>query len=222
MSVATRPRGRPRIRERAEARTAVLTAAAAVFAQRGLAGTSMAAVAARAGLPRAALYELFATKDELWDAVVGAELERFTAALVDAYTSTVSLGVRERIRARYRAVFDFAERRPEGFRLLTRVRAERSESVTAEAERTRDRLTRVLTDVLRVELAAAGLPDGVLADVLALLFLGIGEAVARGCAANPAWNADAVIELAVEATLGVARADRAVLLAADEPEVEAR
>lgn len=198
-------------------RGVALAAATSVFAERGLAGASMSAVAERAGVPRAALYELFATKDALWDAVVGDELGQFTAALVDAYTSTVSLGVRERIRARYQAVFDYAAARPAGFRLLTRVRAERPESVTAEAARTRDRLTRVLTDVLRVELAAAGMPDGQLADVLAMLFLGIGEAVARGCAANPTWNADAVIELAVEATLGVARAERALLVAADEP-----
>jgi AcrR family transcriptional regulator len=177
----------------------------------------MSAVAARAAVPRAALYELYATKGALWDAAVGSELARFSDALVDAYTSTVGLDVRDRIRARYRAVFDFAARRPDGFRLLARVRAERFEGVATEAEHTRDRLTRVLTEVLRVELGAAGLPDGQLAEVLSVLFLGIGEAVARGCAANASWNADAVIELAVEATLGVVRGDRALLLAADTP-----
>jgi AcrR family transcriptional regulator len=212
-----RGRGRPRLREVEDVRAAALAAATAVFAGRGLAGASMSAVAARAGVPRAALYELYATKDALWDAAVAAQLERFTDALVDAYTSTVGFGVRERIRARYRAVFDFAARRPDGFRLLARVRAERLQGVATAAEHTRDHLTRVLTDVLRVELGAAGLPDGQLADVLSVLFLGIGEAVARGCQANPSWNADAVIELAVEATLGVAGADRALLVAADTP-----
>jgi AcrR family transcriptional regulator len=217
VSVVARPRGRPRLREITATRGAALAAATSLFAGRGLAATSMSAVAGRAGLPRAALYELYATKDQLWDAVVTSELEQFTAALVNTYTSTLGLGVRERVRARYRAVFEYAALRPEGFRLLTRVRAERPESITAEAERTRDRLTRALTDVLRIELDAAGLPNGQLADVLALLFLGIGEAVARGCAANPAWNVDAVIELAVEATLAVGGADRLVLLAADQP-----
>jgi AcrR family transcriptional regulator len=204
------------VRDRARA------AATSVFATRGFAGASMSTVAERAELPRAALYEHFATKDELWDAVVGEELERFADAIGGAYESTVPLGVRDRIRARYRAVFDYASGRPDGFRLLVRVRAERFESVSADAERARDRLTRVLTEVLRAELGAAGLPDRQLADVLATLFLGIGEAVARGCAANPAWDADAVIELAVEATLGVARADRALLLAADTPGGDAR
>jgi|SRR5689334_13707947 AcrR family transcriptional regulator len=214
-ALSTRRRGRPRVRQVDDLRSAALAAATAVFAARGLAGASMSAVAVRAGVPRAALYELYATKGALWDAAVGAELARFTDALVDAYTSTVGLDVRQRIRARYRAVFDFASRRPDGFRLLARVRAERFEGVVTEAEHTRDRLTRVLTDVLRVELAAASLPDGQLADVLSVLFLGIGEAIARGCGANPSWNADAVIELAVEATLGVVSAERALLVAAD-------
>jgi len=69
---ATRPaRTRP---ARSETRRRVLDAAFAVFGQRGIAGSSIAQVAEAAGLTKGAVYSNFASKDELFLALMTAEV----------------------------------------------------------------------------------------------------------------------------------------------------
>ena len=62
---------RPR---RAEVRTRILDAAAAVVAERGLAAASLDQVAAAAGFTKGAVYSNFASKDELFLALMAAEV----------------------------------------------------------------------------------------------------------------------------------------------------
>ena len=64
-----RPNGAPgRIGKRNRAR--ILQAAEALFAERGFSGATMAAIAARAGLPKANLHYYFGTKQALYRAVL--------------------------------------------------------------------------------------------------------------------------------------------------------
>ncbi len=63
----------------ARTRAVVLRAAAAVVADRGTRRASMSDIAAAAGVAKGTLYNHFRTKDEVWSALVGAEL----AALAD-------------------------------------------------------------------------------------------------------------------------------------------
>ena len=68
---AKRPNGEPgRIGKRNRAR--ILQAAEALFAERGFSGATMAAIAARAGLPKANLHYYFGTKQALYRAVLDA------------------------------------------------------------------------------------------------------------------------------------------------------
>jgi TetR/AcrR family transcriptional repressor of mexJK operon len=62
-SVSRAPRGRPKDQDK---RAAILVAAKALFAQRGLAGTSMEGLAAAAGVSKLTLYSHFRNKDELF------------------------------------------------------------------------------------------------------------------------------------------------------------
>lgn len=75
---APRPR-RPRA-ETQEKRALILDAAAQIFAQDGLEGASLRAVAARAGYTPAALYFHFASKEALYAEVLMASLARLGAA----------------------------------------------------------------------------------------------------------------------------------------------
>lgn len=80
------PAARRTQQERSEATTtALVRAARELFAQDGLAATSLEAVCARAGVTKGALYHHYAGKRELFAAVFSAEQERLAAAIVAAY-----------------------------------------------------------------------------------------------------------------------------------------
>ncbi len=85
-SAARRPRknpGRPRGEPTAASpRETLLDAAAGLFAERGLAATSLARVAAEAGLTSAMVHYYFHTKDQLIEAVVSERLAPFLARVL--------------------------------------------------------------------------------------------------------------------------------------------
>ena len=56
-------------------------AATAEFAERGLAGTTMTRIAARAGINKERLYSYYGDKDALWAVVLTEELERLASAV---------------------------------------------------------------------------------------------------------------------------------------------
>jgi len=73
-----KPITKPRIREENE--RAILTAAEAVFAEQGFGGATMAAIAARASVPKPNVYYYFPTKVRLYRAVVERVLTEWLAA----------------------------------------------------------------------------------------------------------------------------------------------
>jgi AcrR family transcriptional regulator len=69
-----RPPRRTRAEQQAATRAALVAAAAEVMAARGIAGTTVEEVTARAGFTRGAFYSNFADKDALVDAVLDARM----------------------------------------------------------------------------------------------------------------------------------------------------
>jgi len=76
-----RPTAKPRIREENE--RAILAAVEAVFAAHGFGGATMAAIAARAGVPKSNVHYYFPTKERLYRAVT----ERVLVAWLEAASS---------------------------------------------------------------------------------------------------------------------------------------
>lgn len=75
----------PRTRQTADARrVALIAAATAEFAAGGLHGTSTNAIAKRAGISQPYVFQLFATKQELFMAVVKSAFDRVRAAFKEA------------------------------------------------------------------------------------------------------------------------------------------
>jgi AcrR family transcriptional regulator len=66
----------------------VLDAARAVFFELGLEGTSIREIAQRAGYTPGAIYSYFASKEEVYAALLGESLERLNAAVQEALAST--------------------------------------------------------------------------------------------------------------------------------------
>jgi AcrR family transcriptional regulator len=75
-----RPRGRPQIRPDSETRVLMVEAAEQAFEVSGYAGTSMSAVARRAGVSTKTMYRLIPTKAELFRQVLAHRMSQFMLA----------------------------------------------------------------------------------------------------------------------------------------------
>jgi TetR/AcrR family transcriptional regulator len=100
---------RPRPTIRAENERALLEAAEAIFAEQGFSGATTAAIAKRAGVPKANLHYYFPTKEALYRAVVERVL---TAWLAAAASFDASEDPREALAAYIGAKMDLAREMP--------------------------------------------------------------------------------------------------------------
>ena len=106
-----RARGRPAVAAEIGTRDALLDAAVALFADQGVAATTSADIAARAGFTPAMVHYHFRNRERLLDAVVDERLARFpahvfgTLALVDPSAAAL-------IETLVRRVYDAAEHMP--------------------------------------------------------------------------------------------------------------
>ena len=110
---------------RAERREQLIRSAAAVFVRGGFDTTSMDDVAREAGVTRLIVYRIFASKDDLYRAVLDSVLEDLAAEFDRAAptTGTSRADDRDTIAGR---LFAVARRHPDGFRLLWRHAAHES------------------------------------------------------------------------------------------------
>lgn len=119
MATSTSPGSGPRRRLRAPARRAlVIEGGLRVFARTGYTAASMADIADASGVTRAVVYDHFASKKDLYVAVLGEQGALFVGHLEARIVSGGS--PRERMRSTMDAVLAFAEDHPEAWQLLYR------------------------------------------------------------------------------------------------------
>ncbi len=123
-STAERARGAARgLRQRAVAdvkRSLVLAAARAAFIELGLEGASLREIAKRAGYTPGAIYSYFASKEEVYGALLGESLERLNACVEAAVPEPAagrsaaarSGSAQGLLRAKATAFFDFYRENP--------------------------------------------------------------------------------------------------------------
>lgn len=102
---------------RPERRRQLLDIGRATFAERGLDGTSMEEIAARAGVSKPVVYEHFGTKDGLYRAVVAEEMERLEGVIEDSISRGRS---RVRIEQAVLGLLAYVEEHTDGFTILAR------------------------------------------------------------------------------------------------------
>lgn len=102
---------------RAEVEDAILRAAEAEFAEKGYDGATTAAIAARAGLPKANLHYYVATKEALYRRVIGGVLD---AWLAEARSFDENGPAAEALTRYIEGKMDLARARPLGSRIFAR------------------------------------------------------------------------------------------------------
>lgn len=99
-----------------ERREQLLTVARQVFARRGFHETSMNDVAKDAGVTKPVLYQHFASKRELYRAVLEDVGQRLQTNVIEA--AALATSPRQQVETGLTAYLDFVESDPEGFRVL--------------------------------------------------------------------------------------------------------
>lgn len=133
----------------------VLEAALSSFASSGYAGTAMGDIADRAGVTRAVLYDHFASKKALYLAVLDEQRALFLGHVGAAITTDGDPGTR--MRSTMEAVFAFAERYPDGWRLLFTSSRNGDPEIDAAWEEMARSLTTGVTALLADDLARRGI-----------------------------------------------------------------
>ncbi len=111
-------RGRKRMSS-AERREQLIDVAGALFAERGLEGTSVEEIAAHAGVSKPVVYEHFGGKEGLYAVVVDREVRTLHDSIRDAIT-TPGANPRALIELGTLALLDYIDDHPNGFRILSR------------------------------------------------------------------------------------------------------
>lgn len=126
---------------KAERRAAILKAAATAFAHKGFAATSMDDVAAQAGITKLIVYRHFASKEELYEAV----LERVSKRLAEEFVAGLDQHPPRGVGVR--TLLAVAREDPDGFVLLWR-HAAREPQFADHAERFREQAVKVAIAML--------------------------------------------------------------------------
>jgi AcrR family transcriptional regulator len=194
--------GRPRARPLEQQRRQVLDAARTVFAQHGFHGATIEAMARLSGTPRPTVYELFGTKDELFEVVVADAGERVVARLSSSFRASEDFGLEAFVRHNYAAVFDLFERDRDAVMVLLNAEQGVVDRPTPAPADVRTRVLREIAEFTRSRWEALGVDVGDSAELMALVFFRMAEALAVRQISDPRWDREAFIDLLTAFTLG--------------------
>ena len=199
---AKRGPGRPRSQPLELQRRQVLDAALSVFAQHGYHGATIEAVARISGTPRPTVYELFGSKDDLFEAVVYDACDRVVAGLSASFTESEDYSLPAFVRHNFAAVFDLFEQDADAVRVLLNAEQGTVDRPTAGPTEMRRRVLHEISEFTRSRWAAIGLDIGESAEVMALIFFRMAEGLAIRRSADDSWDREAFIDLLTEFTIG--------------------
>jgi AcrR family transcriptional regulator len=176
-------------------RERIAAAALEAFAAGGYAGTSMGAIAERAGITRAVLYDHFASKQALYLGL----LEERNAAFLSHVGARITGGgdARERMRETIETVFAFAEQEPASWRLLF------GGDLSGEGEPARARrqvhaqLVGAVAALLAADAEAAGIDPAAREAMVEMLIAALRGAV-EWRAQNPTVEREVLVDAAME------------------------
>jgi AcrR family transcriptional regulator len=180
-------------------RPMVLDAALEIFAEGGFADASMQAIADRAGVSKAVLYDCFpGGKQEIYYALLERGEETFMGHMRSVLERTARLPVDESLRQGLRTFLEYAEIHPHSFQVIFGDAGTRDPEVARRTQRAREQIVELMRGRTHEIIRAAGLEDGPVWDVYPRATVAVAEEMARWLVREPSVPRDAVIELIVQ------------------------
>src|SRR6266540_3018802 len=179
-------------------RPLVLDAALEIFAEGGFADASMQAIADRAGVSKAVLYDCFpGGKQEIYYALLERSEHTFMEHMIGVLERTERLSTEEGLRQGLRAFLDYAEIHPQSFRVIFGEAGTRDPEVARRSERAREQIVALMRQRTHEVMRAAGIEPSATSDVYPRAIVAIGEDLARWILREPGLARDEVVEAIV-------------------------
>lgn len=176
----------------------MLDAALEIFSEGGFADASMQAIADRAGVSKAVLYDCFpGGKQEIYYALLERGQQTFMDHMTEALTRTARLPVDQGLQEGISAFLEYAELHPHSFRVIFGDAGTRDLEVIKSAERTRERIIEILSARTREVMRAAGLDDVPLYDIFPRAIVAVSEEMARWLLRSPGVAREPAVQVVV-------------------------
>jgi len=179
-------------------RPLVLDAALEIFAEGGFADASMQAIADRAGVSKAVLYDCFpGGKQEIYNALLERGEHTFIEHMTEALDQTARVPVDEALERGISAFLEYAEQHPHSFRVIFGEAGTRDLEVVRSAERTRERIIEILSARTRELMRAAGFDEMPLYDIFPRAIVAVSEEMARWLLRTPTVAREPAVQTVV-------------------------
>jgi AcrR family transcriptional regulator len=180
-------------------RPLVLDAAMGIFAEGGFSDASMSAIAERAGVSKAVLYDCFpGGKQEIYYALLDRGEQVFMEHMLNVLSRTTRLPLEDSLRDGLVAFIDYAEVNPLGFQIIFGDAGTSDPEIARRAARTRQLMVAKMGERTRQIMTEAGLPIPSFADVYNRSIVAIAEEMARWVLQEPDLPKTLVIESIVQ------------------------
>ncbi|MCA1830276.1 MAG: TetR/AcrR family transcriptional regulator [Actinomycetota bacterium] len=179
-------------------RPLVLDAALAIFAEGGFADASMSAIADRAGVSKAVLYDCFpGGKQEIYFALLDRGEEIFVKHMMKVLSFTITLPLEDALREGLLAFLNYAEVNPLGFRLIFGEPGSSDPQIAKRATHARRAMVEKMGERTLQIMQAAGVELDRYADVYNRSIVAIAEELARWVLEEPDLPRQRMVDIVV-------------------------
>lgn len=180
-------------------RPIVLDAAQQIFAEGGFADASMTAIAERAGVSKAVLYDCFpGGKQEIYYAMLDRGEQIFMEHMLAILERMNRLPLEAALRDGLMGFLEYAQVNPRGFRIIFGEAGTADPEIAKRSARTRDLMVSKMGERTREIMRAAGVPITPLADVYNRSIVAVAEELARWTLHDLSLDRRIVVEAVVQ------------------------
>jgi len=180
-------------------RPMVLDAAQAIFAEGGFADASMSAIASRAGVSKAVLYDCFpGGKQEIYYALLDRGEQIFIEHMAEMLDHTNRLPLEQALREGLLAFMNYAEVNPLGFRIIFGEPGTSDPEIARRSAKTREFMVQRMGERTTQIMEAADVPVTRLSEVYNRSLVAIAEEMARWVLREPEIPRAQLVEALVQ------------------------
>jgi AcrR family transcriptional regulator len=181
----------------------VLDAALEIFAEGGFADASMAAIAERAGVSKAVLYDCFPNgKQEIYEALLERGEERFLEHMMAVLSETARMPMKQGLHEGLDAFLHYAEKDPLGFQVVFGEAGSADPEIIKRSAATRESIVKKMDERTRELFAAANMPMTPLMEIYNRVIIAAAEEMARWILRDPQIRREQVVPLLVAWWMG--------------------